>query len=97
MVLKIQPFYLLRKEDIHGKSGEGIVAIGCVLPSGHCIIEWLTFTSTITIFQTLEHVQQVHGHEGKTEVVLGDPPDNLKIIETKVAPTLVKKGKKKKQ
>lgn len=73
-----QHFYLLRKEDESGVSGTGIVAIGAVLPSGQCVLEWLTFTSSIAIYKNIDAVQEIHGHGGKTEVVLGDPPDEHK-------------------
>jgi len=70
----IKPFYLYRTIDITGKSGTGIVAIGAEYPSGTCIIEWLTFTTTITHFKSLEHVKEIHGHQGATEVIMGNPP-----------------------
>lgn len=74
--MKIKPFYLQRNEDINGVSGTGIVAIGAEYPSGTCVVEWLTFTTTITHFKNLEHVKEIHGHHGATEVVMGDPPSN---------------------
>lgn len=72
---KLQPFYLLRKEDETGISGTGIVAIGVQLPSGHCVIEWTTFCSSINIYRSLSDVIEVHGHHGKTEVVMGEPDE----------------------
>jgi hypothetical protein len=70
-----QHFYLKRIEDESGVSGTGIVAIGVVLPSGQCVLEWLTFTSSIAIYKNIEAVEEIHGHHGKTLVVLGDPDD----------------------
>jgi hypothetical protein len=72
--MKIQSFYLNRKEDETGVSGTGVVAIGAILPSGHCVMEWLTFTSSIAIYKSLNDVSEIHGHGGKTEVMMGDPP-----------------------
>jgi hypothetical protein len=72
--MKIQPFYLLRHEDVNGISGTGVVAVGAIYPSGICIIEWLTFTSSLNQYKSFEHVKEVHGHEGRTEIVMGNPP-----------------------
>lgn len=72
--MKAQPIYLKRNQDISGVSGTGIVAVGVQLPSGQCVIEWLTFTSSIGIYRNVEHITEVHGHEGSTEVCFGDPP-----------------------
>lgn len=73
-----QHFYLKRNEDESGVSGTGIVAIGAVLPDGQCVLQWLTFTSSIAIYKNIDAVIDIHGHHGKTEVVLGDPPDEHK-------------------
>lgn len=73
-MMKIKHFYLNRKEDESGVSGTGIVALGAILPSGQCIMEWLTFTSSIGIYKNIEQVMEIHSHGGKTEVIMGDPP-----------------------
>lgn len=81
----IKHFYLERIEDIHGKSGTGIVARGVVLPSGACVMEWLTFHSSICIYKNIEDVEKIHGHEGRTKIILGDPPsDKPKTRKRKV-------------
>ena len=82
-MIKVKPFYLKRIEDETGVSGEGIVALGAVLPSGICIIEWLTFTSSINQYKNMDHVEQVHGHDGKTEILMGHPPDEAEITKVK--------------
>jgi hypothetical protein len=70
----IKEFYLKRIEDETGISGTGVVARGVILPSGHCVIEWLTFCSSINIYKNLNDVEEIHGHHGKTLVVMGAPP-----------------------
>jgi hypothetical protein len=70
----ITPFYLLRKRDIHGNSGCGVVAVGAVLPSKRCVMEWVVGELTETIFEDLEQIKRLHGHFGCTEVVIGHPP-----------------------
>jgi hypothetical protein len=72
--MDIQHFYLKRNEDVSGKSGVGVVARGVILPSGHAVMEWLTFTSSIGIYKSLNDLIDIHSHEGKTEIVMGDPP-----------------------
>jgi hypothetical protein len=71
-------FYLQREVDVSGTSGTGIVAIGIILPSGACVLEWLTFHSSICIYKNVEDVENIHGHNGATKVVMGDPPSDKK-------------------
>lgn len=70
---QLKHFYLKRDEDVSGTSGTGIVARGVILPSGACVLEWLTFHSSICIYKNVEDVEKIHGHEGKTLIVMGDP------------------------
>lgn len=67
---QMQEFYLQRDEDVSGTSGEGIVARGVVLPSGKVVMEWLTFHSSVAIYSNIQDVELIHGHEGKTKVVM---------------------------
>lgn len=69
----IKHFYLERVEDVSGTSGTGIVARGVILPSGTCVLEWLTFHSSICVYKNIDDVEKIHGHEGRTKVVIGDP------------------------
>ena len=84
----IKKFYLLRHEDLHGHSGVGVCAVGVQLPSGKCVMEWLSREITETIFESAEQIIRLHSHEGRTELIWGDPPCD----EDKVT----KKTKKKK-
>lgn len=68
----IKPFYLIRSEDVSGTSGIGIVAVGVVMPSGKCVMEWLSTETTDTIFESLEQIKRIHGHDGRTELKMGD-------------------------
>jgi len=69
----IEVFYLNRIEDVHGVSGTGAVAVGVQFPSKKCCMEWLSEYKTETIFENIETVEAIHGHEGRTQVVLGLP------------------------
>ncbi|HBI00627.1 MAG TPA: hypothetical protein DDY18_03280 [Flavobacterium sp.] len=75
---KISHFYLQRNVDESGVSGTGIVAVGVILPSGVCILEWQTFHSSIAHYKNIADVEAIHGHEGKTKIVMGDVPSDKK-------------------
>ena len=70
----LKEFHLVRIEDIHGNSGIGIVARGVILPSGRCALEWITGELTETIFESIEQIERLHGHNGRTNIVMGPPP-----------------------
>lgn len=78
MLDKFKEFYLLRIEDETGISGTGIVARGVQLPSGKCVLEWQTFHSSLGIYSNMEDIEKIHGHNGKTKVIVGPPPEKKK-------------------
>ncbi len=69
----IKEFHLVRIEDETGISGTGVVARGVVLPSGAVVMEWQTFHSSICVYKNIGDVEAIHGHNGKTLVVMGAP------------------------
>jgi hypothetical protein len=71
---KIIPYYLLRKTDVNGVSGTGVVGLIAKYPDGTCVLQWLTYTSSIGVYKSLEDLIEVHNHGGATVVVEGDPP-----------------------
>lgn len=73
----LRAFYLYRQEDVSGVSGTGIVAVGVVLPSGHAVMEWCSRWPTVTVFQTIDQVERIHGHGGRTSIGWGLPPQTL--------------------
>jgi len=74
----IKCFYLKRINDVSGTSGTGIVAIGGILPSGKCILEWTSSEITETIFESIDQIERIHGHGGKTLVIMGNPNEQEK-------------------
>jgi hypothetical protein len=64
----VRDFILIREKDITGKSGTGIVAEGVVFTDGFAIIKWLREPYALGIYETLEALISVHGHEGNTHV-----------------------------
>lgn len=62
-------FILKRIEDETGISGTGIVAEGIVWSDGTVAYRWLTKTPTTVIIDTVENVETIHGHDGKTKLI----------------------------
>lgn len=62
-------FVLSRKEDVSGTSGEGIVAEGVMFSNGRASLHWLTQLTSIAIYDNMETLDKIHGHDGRTEVV----------------------------
>ena len=69
---KARRFYLIRDVDVSGVSGTGKVAVGTQFPTGKCYIEWLTEPFSACIHDSIQAVEMVHGHHGKTTIVWVD-------------------------
>ena len=65
-------FHFFRHEDASGVSGTGVVAEGVEFTNGWCAVRWLSSKSSLCFYQTLEEVRNIHGHGGRTEVVLNE-------------------------
>lgn len=61
-------FHLNRVEDETGVSGTGKVTEGYMYTSGICVMRWLTDTSSVAVYASIEDVEYIHGHQGKTLV-----------------------------
>lgn len=67
----MRKFYLLRHEDVHNNSGTGVVAEGVIFDNGMGALTWLTDEPTVTTFvRGVRGVKRLHGHDGKTEVII---------------------------
>jgi hypothetical protein len=64
----MRAFKLVRKEDVSGVSGTGIVAEGAQFTDGQCVVSWFGRYHTLEIAPTLETVIQIHGHGGLTTI-----------------------------
>jgi len=62
----MKTFHLLRIEDESGISGTGIVAEGVVFSEGKCVLVWLTKFKSITVYDSIQELENIHGHNGKT-------------------------------
>lgn len=63
-------FYLKRNEDESGVSGTGRVAQGFIFDNGKVAITWLSEHPSVTIYDNIGEVHAIHGHGGKTEIVM---------------------------
>ena len=75
MVEVIRRFKLDRQDDETGISGTGVVAVGAVFPTGRVVMEWLpgrTEVRSFNIYQSIEEVRLINGHNGRTRVVFED-------------------------
>lgn len=61
-------FVLERAEDLTGTSGTGMVAEGVVFSNGHVAYSWISPLATVTTCQSLDVVERLHGHGGRTTV-----------------------------
>jgi hypothetical protein len=68
--MAVKVFRLHRLEDETGLSGTGIVAEGAVFSNGKVVVAWAgeQAVPSVAVFDSIEQVEQVHGHGGKTRV-----------------------------
>jgi hypothetical protein len=62
-------FYLNRVEDETGVSGTGEVAGGIIWHDGRVAMRWFTDTASTAFYDSIQAVEEIHGHGGKTRVV----------------------------
>lgn len=65
-------FHLLRHEDETGTSGEGVVAEGVVFTDGTAVLHWTTQYKSTAIYHSIEELEKIHGHNGRTEIIWRD-------------------------
>ena len=61
-------FLLRRDEDVSKLSGVGHVAEGLEFWDGTCCMHWRTDITTTTIYKSIEDLQAIHSHEGKSTI-----------------------------
>lgn len=61
-------FELYRTEDVSGTSGVGVVAEGVVFSDGSAAMHWLTALSSWAVYQSIEELAAIHGHDGRTVI-----------------------------
>jgi hypothetical protein len=68
--LSVRVFRLLRIEDESGVSGTGWVAEGVIFSNGWVALLWLSETPSMGFYPSIDAVEAIHGHQGKTRIVL---------------------------
>jgi hypothetical protein len=66
-------FALNRDEDKTGISGTGYVADGVQFRNMKCVMCWRSANSSIAVYDSIEVLTRIHGHDGKTTVEWIDP------------------------
>ena len=59
-------FVLDRKEDVSGTSGVGVVAEGVQFTDGTAVLRWTVGSRSTAIYNSVEELMEIHGHDGKT-------------------------------
>jgi len=62
-------FVLQRFEDETGVSDVGLVAEGIQFSNGKCVLVWAVELSSVGVYDNIELVDKIHGHDGKTKIV----------------------------
>lgn len=65
----MRTFSLVRKEDVSGVSGTGVVAEGVIFHDGQVVLSWFGQHHSISVWPSLADMLAVHGHEGRTLAV----------------------------
>jgi len=60
----LRRFYVERDEDVHGKSGTGIVAEGVEFDNGWIAYSWLSPKATVTVTNSISIAEMLHSHGG---------------------------------
>ena len=68
-------FTLVRYEDESGVSGTGVVAEGVQFSTGRCVLAWLTRYRSLAIYNSIDEIREIHGHDGKTHLSWLDEED----------------------
>lgn len=61
-------FELHRDEDATGVSGVGRVAQGVEFDNGFCALTWLTAHTSVAFYPSIESLEAIHGHGGRTRI-----------------------------
>jgi hypothetical protein len=70
-------FVFLRDEDETGVSGTGLVVMGVLYPDGRCHYRWMTEHQTDQMADSLDKLEIIHGHQGRTRIVFLDDEDGV--------------------
>ena len=66
--MRFRRFVLVRDEDETGVSGTGVVAEGVQFSTGRCVLAWVTQYPSLGIYNDMDEIRSIHGHDGRTKV-----------------------------
>jgi len=81
----MRTFYLNRSEDETGVSGTGRVAQGIEFDNGRCALTWLTIYTSIAVYENIEMVENIHGHDGRTIIEWDSEVEHIEELECQVS------------
>lgn len=64
----LKRFRLVRHHDETGVSGTGIIAYGIHFPDGVCVTRWNNPIAQTCVWNSIDHIETIHGHGGNTEI-----------------------------
>lgn len=76
----MRTFKLVRREDVSGVSGTGVVAEGVEFHDGEVVMSWFGEHHTSERAPNIQEIEFLHGHDGRT-VVVWDDSFSLKMAE----------------
>ncbi len=82
-------YYLCRKEDISGASGTGRIAEVAEFDDRTVVVRWIGHWNTAgvastTVFNSLNDLLKVHGHQGRTDVELIAETGDIAALEMRI-------------
>ncbi|WP_119071627.1 hypothetical protein [Aggregatilinea lenta] len=67
-------FILQRDVDVSGISGTGAVAEGVEFSNGRVVVAWQGAIPSVVVWDNIDQVEKIHGHNGSTKIVWVDAP-----------------------
>jgi hypothetical protein len=64
----VRRFLMIRKRDVSGVSGTGVVAEGVIFTQGWAVLHWLVEPCSVAVYQSINDLIAIHGHNGATDI-----------------------------
>lgn len=99
--MSTRTFTIHREQDVTGISGTGHVADGVVFTDGTTVVRWRDLGGpaaergvrpTTVVFESIEAVEALHGHNGATRIVWGSATAVCKHCDRTIATTAPRNG-----
>jgi hypothetical protein len=72
---RMRRFLVIRNQEVSDIPNSDVIAEGTVFSDGMSVIRWLREPCSMSVFNTVDDVLAVHGHEGKTQLQFVDQND----------------------